>query len=129
MTPLDELVERESNFHWPRSGTRADLEAMIAADFREVGASGRTSSREPALDVLEERLRHPPEDDWQTSDFACLELGPDLALLNYTLTRGEQVTRRATIWRNTNGHWHALYHQGTLVQEPPASLALRYSGR
>lgn len=115
---LRELQACEPLFHRPEAGTtRADVEAMIAADFFEVGASGRRYERAFVLDVLEQRRGDPGPDDWVTRDFDCRELGPSTWLLTYTLEQGGRVTRRATIWRRTARGWQALYHQGTLVAQ------------
>ncbi|MBX9396164.1 DUF4440 domain-containing protein [Streptomyces sp. TRM72054] len=116
---LDELVRREPLFHRPEFGTtRADFEAMTAPDFWETGASGRRYSRAHVLDVLEERYKEPPVEEWETYDFHCRELAADLYLLTYTLVLNGRRTRRATIWQHGTGGWKILYHQGTPVQEP-----------
>lgn len=54
---------------------------MTCGDFWEVGASGRRYSREFVLDVLEQRLANPHDDEWETSDFYCRKLAPQLYLL------------------------------------------------
>lgn len=55
-----ELAAREPIFHRSEFGTtRHDFEGMMAAEFREVGASGRTYEREVILDTLEQRHREP----------------------------------------------------------------------
>ncbi|WP_103383244.1 nuclear transport factor 2 family protein [Pseudonocardia dioxanivorans] len=111
-----ELVAREPLFHRPEWGTgRADLEAMTAPDYWEVGASGRTYDREFVIGVLLERYARDEPDPWSADGFACRALGPDTYLVTYTLTQGERVTRRATVWERTSGGWRALYHQGTVV--------------
>ena len=113
---LHELKRREPIFHRPEWGTtRSDFEAMTDTDFWEVGASGRRYSREYVLDVLAQRYRQPPEDDWETSDFHCREIAGDHYLITYSLKQGQRLTRRATLWRQTAQGWKILYHQGTLV--------------
>ncbi len=53
-----QLAALEPIFHRPELGTaRADFERMMAADYREVGASGRVYARDYVLEVLEERHR------------------------------------------------------------------------
>lgn len=115
---LKELMAREPLFHRPEvASSRADFERMIDAHFWEVGASGRRYSRDYVLDMLEERLENPVEDEWETRDAHCLEIAPDQFLLTYTLQQGARVTRRSSIWRRVNGQWRVLFHQGTVVQE------------
>ncbi len=113
---LEALRRREPIFHRPEFGsTRADFERTAAAEFWEIGASGRRYSRAHVLDVLEHRAPDPAEHTWKTRDFHCRELGPDTYLLTYTLEQGERVSRRSTIWRRNGDEWVIVFHQGTLV--------------
>jgi hypothetical protein len=107
---VDELRNREPIFH--RGPGLNEIERQLPSDYWEVGASGRRHSREYVLDVLRERFAHPTDDAWETSQFACREVGPDTYLLTYTLRQANRVTRRATVWR---AEWKILYHQGTVV--------------
>lgn len=116
---LEQLVAREPIFHRPEFGTSmSDFERMTEDDFWEVGASGRCYSRAFVLEELARRRQNPPASDiWETSDFLCRELAPDLYLLTYALTQDRvRKTRRATIWRRTQEGWKIVYHQGTLMQ-------------
>jgi hypothetical protein len=116
---LSELSRREPIFHRPEFGTtRADFDKMTTEDFWEVGASGRRYSRAVVLDELETRWAAPHTDEWETSDFRCQRLAPDVYLLTYTLVQdGRRRTRRSTIWQQTTEGWKILYHQGTIVQD------------
>jgi hypothetical protein len=115
---LAELIAREPIFHRPEFGTRRDdFERMTVDDFWETGASGRRYSREFVLDELEKRFSARHEDVWETSDFLCRELAPNVYLLTYTLLQKQRKTRRATIWQRTAEGWKIVYHQGTVVQE------------
>lgn len=121
---LGELIAREPIFHRPEHGTtRADFENMTLPDFWEVGASGSRYSRDYVLDTLEERHEtHEPEAPWETNDFHCRELAPNVYLLTYTLIQkektGNRKTRRTTIWHHTPSGWKIVFHQGTVVQHP-----------
>jgi hypothetical protein len=117
---LAELAAREPIFHRPEFGTtRADFERMLTEDYWETGASGRRYTRAFVLDELEQRFSRPHEDTWETSDFHLSALSGDTYLLTYTLLQDhKRLTRRATIWRNTAEGWKAVYHQGTIVQQP-----------
>ncbi|RPI06044.1 MAG: DUF4440 domain-containing protein [Ignavibacteriae bacterium] len=115
---LQELVLREPLFHRPEAAaTRLDFEKMITPEFREIGASGRRYSRDTVLEILEDRIIHPLEEPWEARDFHCLEIAPDHYLLTYTLLQTNRVTRRATIWRKSEGRWVAVFHQGTIVED------------
>lgn len=115
---LTELSRLEPIFHWPEIGTsRAALERMTVEDFWETGASGRRYSRAFVMDELERRMAKPQPDVWETSDFHCRKLGPDVYLLTYTLLQDRvRLTRRATIWERTADGWKVIYHQGTIVE-------------
>jgi hypothetical protein len=120
---LEELRAREPLFHHPELGTTREAFArQMAPGFWETGASGRRYGREHTLDVLVERYAGGAyEDVWETSDFQCVELGPDTYLLTYTLVQdGTRVTRRATIWRRSAQGWQVVYHQGTPVEDATA---------
>lgn len=114
---LGQLSAREPIFHRPEFGTtRADFEAMMDDGFQETGASGQRYGRAQVLDVLASRHAQPHADIWETSDFHCMQLAPDVFLLTYTLLQdGTRRTRRATIWRRTGDGWKIAYHQGTIV--------------
>jgi hypothetical protein len=118
LTVLDQLMQREPVFHRLELGsTRADLEHMTAADFCEVGASGRRYDRAYVLDILEKRIGHAADDVWECSDFHCLELASDTYLVTYTLLQQKQrITRRSSIWRRAGQVWKIVYHQGTVVE-------------
>lgn len=112
----DDLAAREPIFHHPELGTtREDFEAQTIEDFWEVGASGRTYTRETVWAVLEARYARGDDDPWETSRFQCRALGPDTYLLTYVLRQGDRRTRRATVWRRAEAGWQIVYHQGTLL--------------
>jgi hypothetical protein len=116
---LEELKSREPIFHRPEFGTTlADFENMMDEGFSEIGASGRRYSKEYVLAELKRRHQHPHEDIWDTGDFHCRELAPDLYLLTYTLIQNKiRKTRRTTLWRRTKGGWKIVFHQGTIVED------------
>jgi|HubBroStandDraft_1064217.scaffolds.fasta_scaffold04843_4 hypothetical protein len=121
---LEELSRREPIFHRPEfAGSSAQVKAMTADDFWEIGASGRRYSRQYVLKTLAARQENPVDDDWRATDFHCRELAQDLYLLTYTLLQGERLTRRASLWQRSCAGWKILFHQGTLVQEPDQSRA------
>ena len=116
---LAELSRREPIFHRPELGTtRADFEKMMVDDFWEVGASGRRYSRVYVLDELEKRYAVAHSEDWETMDFDCRKLAPEVYLLTYTLIQNKtRRTRRTTIWQRTADGWKIVFHQGTMIQD------------
>jgi len=113
---LAELQAREPVFHRRELGTsEADLEAQLAPDFWEVGASGQPYGRDTVKAVVLRRYADGEADPWETSDLRCRRLGPDTYLLTYLLRQDDRVTRRATVWTRAPSGWQVVYHQGTLV--------------
>jgi len=114
-----ELICREPLFHRPELGISRDVfESMVSDDFWETGASGKRYSREYVIEVVTRRYAGDYQDEWRTDEFYCQEISTNHYLLTYTLYQSERITRRATLWRYSNGHWVAMYHQGTVVEAP-----------
>lgn len=113
---LDELRTLEDLFHaaYP-DATPPDFDRLVAADFWEVGATGRPYSRAFARQVLADRHGRPDPATWVTDDYFLQEAGPDVYLLTYRLRQPSRVTRRLTVWRRDGQRWQAVYHQGTVV--------------
>jgi hypothetical protein len=114
---LGQLRQLEPVFHGPHYRTTAQLEAIVAADFWEIGASGRRYSRDYVLQTLAARTSGTTADRWQTSGFHCRRLAEGLYLLTYTLLQGERRTRRSTLWQRDASGWKILFHQGTVVTD------------
>ena len=114
---LEELRSREPIFHTERFGSSLeDFERTTAADFWEVGASGRRYSRDFILGMRSrEELVDADAAGWKATGFGLQQLGPDCFLLTYTLDQGGRVTRRATVWERFDKGWRIRYHQGTIV--------------
>jgi hypothetical protein len=112
-----ELRPLEPIFHTREFGTTpADFERRMAADYFEVGASGRRYSRDFILANLADRpLEDATAAGWECSDFGLRRLGAETFLLTYTLRQWQRVTRRATVWRKAERGWQIVYHQGTMA--------------
>lgn len=97
---------------------RAYFERLLAPDFWEVGASGKVYDRTFVLDALEARQAEPREEAWQARDFRLEEIAPGCFLLTYLLAQPTRLSRRATLWQQTEQGWKMRYHQGTVVAPP-----------
>jgi hypothetical protein len=92
-----------------------ELARLLADDFREFGASGRVFDRGQIMDALKNQ---PPAQLW-LGEFQVDSLAPDLALVTYRgycrFPESEKVSHslRSSIWRNRNGRWEVVFHQGT----------------
>jgi hypothetical protein len=116
-----QLRSLEPIFHRAEtSGSLPGFDSMTAADFWEVGASGRMYSRDDVLEELRQRYAdaaYDPLAGLEVSDFVARPAGGDVWLVTYRLRQGERDTRRLSVWRRAGGEWLLLYHQGTLVAE------------
>jgi hypothetical protein len=89
------------------------LADLLADDFREFGASGRSFDKASILGELA------TEDDATLSltHFACQRLAPDVALVTCQSQRtdatGTRSALRSSLWVHRDGRWQILFHQGT----------------
>lgn len=90
---------------------RAYMDAILTADFEEIGQSGRVWSRAEAIDLgpLPIDVRLPLE------DFSAVELAPGVAHVRYA-SIPEHGTRsaalRSSIWVRSD-RWRLRFHQAT----------------
>lgn len=123
---VDELRRREPVFqNEPREGGREHLEAIMAPEFFEFGASGRIYSREQIIDrVLARYELNEPEPEVEIEDFRVLQPCEHIFIATYTLHQPDghldRVTRRTTIWTDREGHLQVVQHQGTMADPSPA---------
>lgn len=123
MSPYCALLAREPLFHRRELvNSLADFERETAADFWEVGASGRRYSRENVWSALKVRYAAGEVDiadseGWQISNGQVRPAGPATYLLTYTLRgHGDRLTRRLSVWQGgVAAGWTVIYHQGTVV--------------
>ena len=109
-----DMLGRERMFVCPPPGTPpAAIEALLAEDFIEVGASGGTCTREEGVGMLVRRAEHPPEWQWEMHDYKLRRLSEDICLATWLLALDGRKSRRATVWRREGRTWRAAYHQGT----------------
>ena len=108
--------------HPPQGSTRAEIEALLAEDFRETGASGGTCGRADGIEALMQRTIAPLTGEWHIRDFFVRQIAEGCYLATYILIQPARTTRRATIWRLEGQLWRAVFHQGTIQGEPPCTL-------
>jgi hypothetical protein len=95
---------------------RTRVGTLLARDFVEFGASGRTRSREETLQELarEQRFETPI-----IEDFRCRRLAEDVVLVTYRTVRGDSVVNgrqfslRSSVWCKQARGWVIRFHQGT----------------
>lgn len=115
---LEELKAREPLFHHSKTVYSEEaFDAETDDNFFEIGASGAIYGR-PFLRMLALQRPVGSSADDRLDGWRIRQLGPDTYLVTYTLKAKGRVTRRTTIWRkNEEKGWHALFRQGTVVQD------------
>jgi hypothetical protein len=93
------------------------LRSLLAADFFEIGASGRVWNRDQVIEAV------PGEAAFTASieHFAVQPLASGVALTTYRLvitSGGARPTLRSSIWVHREGRWQLLFHQGTSEAVP-----------
>jgi glyoxylase I family protein len=91
-------------------GDATTLSGLIADDFLEFGASGRTWR---AADARAALAAEPPR-DVPMDDFAVMRLAANVALVTYA-SRDPRHAKRSSIWVRRRGRWLMVFHQGTLL--------------
>ena len=112
--------ELEQSLHRPEvRSSPAVLEALLADDFSEIGASGTVYDRRTTIEVL---LREPavgPARLPVIHDLTASALTDGVVLVTYRSVRkvegvtAEQSTLRSSLWVFDQGHWRMRFHQGT----------------
>lgn len=98
----------------PVRRSRTQLEALLDPEFREVGASGRTWTREEIIaDLVDGEGGGPIE----AVEVEAHDVAPDVVLVTFLTDSGGRAARRSSLWRRVGGRWRMLHHQGTLL--PP----------
>lgn len=120
----DAFYTLEQSLHRPEVRLSIQsLEALLAADFREIGASGKIYDRNTTISAL--LLETQPADARLPfiKDFAASQLAEDVVLVTYCSLseasddRPERTTLRSSIWVMMEGAWRMRFHQGTVI--PP----------
>jgi hypothetical protein len=105
-------MELEMRLAQRRVGTRAELEGLLADEFREFGCSGREYTRQEVLGAWE--FGHPLE--CEVTDYRVLAVGADAVLATYrTAQPGGRLAQRSSLWCKRSGCWKLIFHQGTLA--------------
>ncbi|MGM7648887.1 DUF4440 domain-containing protein [Nocardia sp. JW2] len=93
--------------------SRADSAALLDADFREFGASGRVWDRESILDMMSDDISSAPTIDHVTA----ARLAPTVIHVTYRTRSQERTAVRSSIWLLRDGSWNLYFHQGTVQHE------------
>ncbi len=95
----------------------AELDELIAEDFIEYGASGKTYGKDDVLKLLPDS----PAAETTIEECHARPLSPQVVLLSYKLLSVEKGQRdpvrseRSSIWRFTDGRWQIVFHKGSRI--------------
>jgi hypothetical protein len=95
---------------------RADevrLRELLAADFVEVGASGRRWDLGSVLGMLIEERADPASGDIDVIALSSRALAPGVIQVFWDSDREGRRARRTSIWCEREDGWKLTYHQGT----------------
>lgn len=117
----EQLLAAEPLFHrLPAGSGRREIEALVAPEFVEIGASGREYTRDFVIDTVAQRYadgEDPDDEAWQLDNFRVQDVGGGVWLASYLLNFRGRSSRRTTLWKHTARGWCALHHQGTLLED------------
>lgn len=88
----------------------ARVRALLADDFLEIGASGRTWNRVQTLELLRGENDAPPI---EVHDLHGRVLGDGYVMAWWDSARGGRRARRSSLWRRGPDGWRLVHHQGT----------------
>ena len=94
------------------------LNELLGEDFEEIGSIGKVSSREEVIDWLVTKEK---DIQWSLSEFRIRELTPELVMTIYEANKRDQINSnsngsiRSSIWKNYDGKWKMIFHQGTKI--------------
>ena len=118
---LDQLRQLELRLTEPDiRRSQADLDQMLADDFREFGSSGRSFDKQQIIDALQHQRLY----EISIQEFRAVALAPGVVLVTYRakciIPESGVVMRslRSSIWNQKNGRWQIEFHQGTPMNDP-----------
>ena len=89
----------------------AEISRLIADDFVEFGASGKTWTKADVVD-------HLPDESFiqrTISQFTARPLSEQIVQVTYQCHTAASIILRSSIWRRQNGQWQMIFHQGTPI--------------
>jgi hypothetical protein len=95
--------------------SKDQLDEIISDDLKEIGSKGEFYTKKDALI----NLPNSPEIKFVMTDFKIDILTPELVQTFFNtektlvVTGEKSYSARSSIWKNENGKWKLLFHQGT----------------
>ena len=92
-----------------------DIRDLVADDFFEIGASGRTYTKAEVLAAIETA----PLRKFTLEGFKVVASGEGWALVSYRAGErtayASSTSLRSTLWVERAGKWRIVFHQGTTI--------------
>lgn len=108
-------LERELQTRVCRDNRSRVLE-LLAPDFTEVGASGRTWDLPSTLE-LPESQRDDGGGEIEVAGLVGRVLADSLILVQWDSAYQGRRARRTSLWRRDEDGWHQVHHQGTILHD------------
>lgn len=95
------------------------LDELISDDFKEITSSGTVTNKQDCF----VNLPSAPKIDFVMTDFQIRQLTPDLIQSFFKTektvveTGKKSFSMRNSIWKNENGKWKMIFHQGTPTEK------------
>lgn len=110
-SPEDEVASREiALLSDTVRASRDAVAGLLHPEFTEIGASGRTWTRDNILQTIA------PLGTVDTFDMVTTQIAPAVMLVTYERVIGAERARRSSIWVNLDGEWLLRHHQGTALE-------------
>lgn len=119
MNNYDIILKREEELQKPEVRKSVErLEDIISDDLIEIGSSGEMYTKK---DVLV-NLPNAPTLKFVMTEFKITEITPNIVQTFFKTektvveTGATSYSMRSTMWKNENGTWRMIFHQGTPVK-------------
>jgi hypothetical protein len=92
-----------------------ELNEHLAEDFLEYGSSGNIFDKNAQLEAVREGKTVTNSIRYTVTDFNIKVLAPGVVLATYHTLRhnDQQLANRSSIWKEIEGKWQMIFHQGT----------------
>jgi hypothetical protein len=103
------FLELETALHKKQvRNSRAAVSELLADEFIEFGSSGKRFNKSQIIEALE---KEESDQQVEVEDFVAQELAPAVVLVTYVVKKTR--TLRSSIWKQIDGRWQMIFHQGT----------------
>jgi len=98
---LEEKTRNDSN----------ELKKIISKDFIEYGSSGKIYNYDDTVNFLSTK-----SNEYKMIEIKTQQLSDDVVLSTFVAEKNSIKTLRSSIWKNENGTWKIIFHQGTVAK-------------